>query len=134
MNKPERWAKQAHTIRAELVGAGGCHCAVAGLYACANNPVLEMCHLLVSAGYHPDSKLVCFRGGALSLTVHSIGVALQLKVYSMETGTDCRPGVRKVSRMHKLHSSATSAAPTKRRSNRPLKMRERWAGKKRVNV
>jgi len=133
MHKRERWAKQARTIRVELVGANGCHCAVAGLYACANSPVIEMCHLLVSAGYDLGTKLLCFRGGALALTVHGIGDAMRLKV-NMGTGFERVSGVRVAPPVRKSRSAAASATSTKRRAGRPLQHRERKASKKRVNA
>jgi hypothetical protein len=131
MNKPERWAKQAHTIRAELVGDDGCHCAVAGLYACASTPVLEMCRLLVSAGYDPGSKLLCFRGGVLSLTVHSIGEATRLKVNSKGTGFERVSGVRMGPPMRNPGSAGISAR-NKSRANGRTPRRERRTGRKRA--
>jgi hypothetical protein len=134
MHKPEGRAKQARTIRAELVGATGCHCAVAGLYACANTPVLEMCRLLVSAGFHPGSTLVCFRGGTLSLTVHSIGDASRLKVNSKGTGFERVSGVRMASPMRKSHTARTSVTPTTIQSGCPVGSRNRSAGEYRVRT
>jgi len=129
MHKPETWAKQARTIRAELVGVNGCHCALAGVYACASNPILEMCHILVAAGYHPSSKLVCFRGGAHSLTVHNIGEAAYPKVSSVDTGFNRLSNVRKSSTMRKARSTPTWE---NRRPPRMLASRRRRGGKKPV--
>lgn len=132
MHKPERWAKQARTIRAELVGVNGCHCAIAGLYACANNPVLELCRLLVSAGYDPASKLVCFRGGTLLLTVYSIGDATRLEVSSRGTGVDRVSGVRMASPMRKSRlAPCWSTRKTSQRHRKPAS-RHRRSGKRRV--
>jgi len=108
-------AKQAKTIRAELVGDNGCHCAAAGLYVNADNPVIETCRRLVRVGYHPDTRLVCFRGGTLSLTVHSIGVAAQLKVNSKGTGFARVPAVRMASPVRNPHQVLTSGTRTARR-------------------
>ncbi|SHI11900.1 hypothetical protein [Bradyrhizobium erythrophlei] len=130
MHKPERRAKQARTIRAELVGATGCHCAVAGLYACANRPVSEMCRLLVDAGFDPVSKLICFRGGMLLLTVHNIGDGAPLMVTS-KGPDDPVASVGTTAPTRKSRAAAVSAARHKRRANRPFQSRDRRAGKKR---
>lgn len=127
MHKPETWAKQARTIRVELVGANGCHCALAGVYACASNPILEMCRILVAAGYHPSSKLVCFRGGAHSMTIHSIGETAQLKMNSQDTGLD-RVSARMVPSVRKSHRTLTWG----NRPRRTLASRHRRAGNKRA--
>ena len=109
MNKPERRAKQARTLRVELVGATGCRCAVAGLYACATSPIIEMCRLLVSAGYDLGTKLVCFRGGMLSMTVHGIGQPMRLTVLKpVSRGHTASP-------MRQSRSTFTSGAARRRR-------------------
>jgi hypothetical protein len=115
MNKPIVSATQARTIRAELVGDNGCHCADAGLYVCAYSPVLEICRQLVAAGYHPETRLDCFRGGTLSLTVHGIAVAAGLKINSKGTGFAPVSAVRMASPVRESRPALTSGTRTTRR-------------------
>jgi hypothetical protein len=106
-------ANQTKTaIRAELFGTSRCHCPVAGLFVCAYTPILEMCRQLIAAGYHPDSRLLCFRGGILSLTIRSIGEAAQLKVNSKGTGFERLSGVRMTSPVRKSRPARTLGTPT----------------------
>jgi hypothetical protein len=55
-------------IRAELDGTNRCYGPAAGLYVCAETPILEMRRQLVKAGYWPGLRLDCYRGATLALT------------------------------------------------------------------
>jgi hypothetical protein len=105
-------AKQAKTIRAELVGDNGCHCAAIGEYVSADSPVIEMCRRLVRAGYHPDTCLDCFCGATLCLTVYSIGLAAGVKIGN---GFEPVSTVRTASLVRHSHQAGTSGTRTKRR-------------------
>jgi hypothetical protein len=79
-------AKPKQVIRADLIGTHQCHCPAAGLYTCADAPILEMCRRLVAAGANPEARLDCYRGGILALTVRSVGEGARLKINGKGTG------------------------------------------------
>jgi hypothetical protein len=81
-------------VRAELIGMNQCHCPDAGIFVCADAPVLELCRQLLRAGYAPDLRLECYRGKTLALTARAIGEAATLQINSKGTGFERLPGVR----------------------------------------
>jgi hypothetical protein len=44
------------------------------------SPVFALCRALLAAGANPDSKLECFRGDVLALTVKAIGIGAKLTI------------------------------------------------------
>ena len=46
----------------------------------SRSPVFALCRALLAAGADPNSKLVCFRGSVLALTVKTIGVGAKLTI------------------------------------------------------
>jgi hypothetical protein len=115
MHKPALWAKQAQTIRVEIVGDNGCHCAAIGLYVSADNPIQELCRRLLQLGYHPDTRLDCFRGPILLLTVHGVGVAAGQDVDSEGADFASVSAVRMASLVRHSHQARTSGTRSKRR-------------------
>jgi hypothetical protein len=57
----------AHLIGHDSAQAGD-------IVARSRSPVFALCRALLAAGANPNSKLVCFRGSVLALTVKSIGI------------------------------------------------------------
>jgi hypothetical protein len=71
-------------IIAELIGHDR---AQAGdIVARSRSPVFALCRALLAAGADPNSKLECFRGSVLALTVRTIGIGAKLTI--RETVTD----------------------------------------------
>ena len=56
------------------------------IVARSRTPVFALCRALLAAGANPNSKLECFRGSVLALTVKSIGIGAKLTI--RETVTD----------------------------------------------
>ena len=52
----------------------------------SRSPVFALCRALLGAGANPNSKLECFRGSVLALTVKSVGIGAKLTI--RETVTD----------------------------------------------
>jgi hypothetical protein len=46
----------------------------------SRSPVFALCRALLAAGANPNSKLECFRGSVLALTVKSIGIGAKLTI------------------------------------------------------
>jgi hypothetical protein len=46
----------------------------------SRSPVFALCRALLAAGANPNSKLECFRGSVLALTVKTIGIGAKLTV------------------------------------------------------
>jgi hypothetical protein len=72
------------TIRAELTGdtlASG-----DDLVAGSSSPVIELCQMLINAGYSPSTPMEVYRGDTLCLHVRSIGEAAGLRVSSHGVG------------------------------------------------
>ncbi len=44
------------------------------------SPVFALCRVLLAAGANPNSKLECFRGSVLALTVKTIGIGAKLTI------------------------------------------------------
>jgi hypothetical protein len=70
-------------IKAKLIGSRTC--SAAGLTSCANQPVFELCRMLVEAGHDPDRPLEAYRGKILALVVASIGYGAHLTINSKGT-------------------------------------------------
>lgn len=65
-------------ITARLVGRDR---AQAGdIVARGRSPVFALCRALLAAGANPNSRLECFRGSVLALTVKTIGIGAKLTV------------------------------------------------------
>jgi hypothetical protein len=65
-------------ITAELIGHDR---AQAGdIVARSRSPVFALCRALLAAGANPNSKLECFRGSVLALTVRTIGIGAKLTI------------------------------------------------------
>jgi hypothetical protein len=65
-------------IIAELIGHDR---AQAGdIVARGRSPVFTLCRTLVAAGADPNSRLECFRGSVLALTVRTIGIGAKLTI------------------------------------------------------
>ena len=65
-------------IIAQLIGSD---MAQAGdIVARSRSPVFALCRALLAAGANPNSKLECFRGSVLALTVKSIGIGAKLTI------------------------------------------------------
>jgi hypothetical protein len=74
----------APTIIATLIGNDT---AQAGdIVSRGRSPVFALCRALLAAAANPDSKLECFRGSVLALTVKSVGIGAKLTI--RETVTD----------------------------------------------
>jgi len=86
-------------IIAELIGDETC--SALGLTACGASPVLELCRLLLAAGYDPDAELETYRGNVLCLRVRSIGEAAALEVAPRLLGFRRIPGCREGSPVRK---------------------------------
>ena len=50
------------------------------IVARGRSPVFALCHALLAAGANPNSRLKCFRGSVLALTVKTIGIGAQLTI------------------------------------------------------
>jgi hypothetical protein len=50
------------------------------IVAHSRSPVLALCRALLAAGANPNSKLECFRGSVLALTVRTIGMGAKLTI------------------------------------------------------
>jgi len=87
-HSPHRAAMSGAVIIAQLIGddtaQGG------QIVVRSRSPVFELCRALLAAGANPNSRLECFRGSILALTVKSIGIGAKLTI--RETVTD-RPRV-----------------------------------------
>ena len=65
-------------ITAQLIGQDR---AQAGdIIARSRSPVFALCRALLAAGANPNSKLECFRGSVLALTVKTIGIGAKLTI------------------------------------------------------
>jgi hypothetical protein len=68
----------APTIIATLIGNDT---AQAGdIVSRGRSPVFALCRALLAAGANPNSKLECFRGSVLALTVKTIGIGAKLTI------------------------------------------------------
>ena len=56
------------------------------IVARSRTPVFALCRALLAAGANPNSRLECFRGSVLALTVKSVGIGAKLTI--RETVTD----------------------------------------------
>jgi hypothetical protein len=66
------------TITATLIGSDT---AKAGDIVCrGRSPVFGLCRALLAAGSDPNSKLSCFRGDVLALTIKTIGIGAKLTI------------------------------------------------------
>ena len=52
----------------------------------SRTPVFALCRAFLASGANPNSKLECFRGSVLALTVRTIGIGAKLTI--RETVTD----------------------------------------------
>ena len=50
------------------------------IVARGRSPVFTLCRTLVAAGADPNSRLECFRGSVLALTVKSVGIGPKLTI------------------------------------------------------
>jgi hypothetical protein len=50
------------------------------IVARSRSPVFALCRALLAAGANPNSKLECFRGSVLALTVKTIGAGAKLTI------------------------------------------------------
>jgi hypothetical protein len=50
------------------------------IVARGRSPVFALCRALLAAGANPNSKLECFRGSVLALTVKTIGIGAKLTI------------------------------------------------------
>jgi hypothetical protein len=74
----ERDDGRAPTIIATLIGNDT---AQAGdIVVRSRSPVFALCRALLAAGADPNSKLECFRGSVLALTVETIGIGAKLTI------------------------------------------------------
>jgi hypothetical protein len=74
----ERDDGRAPTIIATLIGNDT---AQAGdIVVRSRSPVFALCRALLAAGANPNSKLECFRGSVLALTVETIGIGAKLTI------------------------------------------------------
>ena len=65
-------------ITAELIGHDR---AQAGdIVVRSRSPAFALCRALLAAGANPNSKLECFRGSVLALTVKTIGIGAKLTI------------------------------------------------------
>ena len=46
----------------------------------SRSPVFALCRALLAAGANPNSKLECFRGSVLALTVKTVGIGAKLTI------------------------------------------------------
>jgi hypothetical protein len=79
--------KPAHItriIRAALVGSDRCD--AEGLTAHGHTPVLQLCRILIAAGFDPGRPLHAYRGDVLCLTVRTMGEGARLTVRSSGNG------------------------------------------------
>jgi hypothetical protein len=65
-------------IRAELAFSDTC--TAAGITARGHAPALALCRQLLDAGHDPATRLQCWRGSTLCLTVRSIGEGARLEI------------------------------------------------------
>ena len=71
-------AMSGAVIIAQLIGHDR---AQAGdIVARSRSPVFALCRALLAAGANPNSKLECFRGSVLALTVKTIGIGAKLTI------------------------------------------------------
>jgi hypothetical protein len=85
---------QGRAVHAKLFGSD--RASAAGITAHAYTPVLELCRLLVAAGFDPDRPLAAYRGATLALHIRSIGTAAKLELNSKGTAfVRCRQAVRR---------------------------------------
>ena len=82
-NRQERFTQTP--IRATLIGSNRCE--AEGLSARGYAPVLDLCRVLVAAGYNPACPLEAWRGETLCLRVRSIGEGARLTVADDRHGT-----------------------------------------------
>ena len=69
-------------IVAELISDNECR--AVGLVAHGAAPVLQLCRLLIEAGYDPSTPLEAFRGMTLALRVKSLAEGARLTVKRLE--------------------------------------------------
>ena len=50
------------------------------IVARGRSPVFALCRAMLAAGANPNSKLECFRGSVLALTVKTIGIGAKLTI------------------------------------------------------
>src|SRR5262249_22908970 len=99
--------------------SGSSCCEAAGITARGHAPILALCRKLLAAGFNPDSALIVYRNGVLSIRINSIGKAASLVVEDSKNG---RPRFRParsarggaVSRMRKNGLRGTDHRPTAR--------------------
>jgi hypothetical protein len=53
---------------------------IGNIVARSRSPVFALCRALLAAGANPNSKLECFRGSVLALTVKTIGAGAKLTI------------------------------------------------------
>jgi hypothetical protein len=56
------------------------HLDIGNIVARSRTPVFALCRALLAAGANPNSKLECFRGSVLALTVKTIGIGAKLTI------------------------------------------------------
>ncbi len=65
-------------IIAQLIGDDTAQ--VGDIIVRSRSPVFGLCRALLAAGANPNSKLECFRGSVLALTVKTIGLGAKLTI------------------------------------------------------
>jgi hypothetical protein len=71
-------AMSGAVIIAELIGNDRAQ--AGNIVARSRSPVFALCRELLAAGANPNSKLECFRGSVLALTVKTIGIGATLTI------------------------------------------------------
>jgi hypothetical protein len=94
---PPVWLSEGtKPMMAKLIGSDTC--SAAGITVRGHAPVLTLCRKLVDAGYNPATRLECYRGDALALTVRSIGEAAKLVVDEKGLNMEAVPSRRRCRR------------------------------------
>ena len=73
-----------NTICAELIGSDTA--AALGITAKGTTPILDLCRQLVEAGSDPTSRLECYRGSVLCLTIRSVVEGSRVRVATHGSG------------------------------------------------
>jgi hypothetical protein len=95
------------SIRATLIGSNRCE--AEGLSARGYVPVLDLCRVLVAAGYNPACPLEAWRGQTLCLRIRSIGEGALLTVEDDSRGT---PHLRRWRDRSKRYGAGSPVAQT----------------------
>lgn len=74
-------AEHPAPIRAELNGSTECDCEFYGVSASGHAPALALCRELLAVGVDPDTALLVYRSGTLSLRVRSMRSGQDLDMY-----------------------------------------------------